>query len=154
MTDRVGKDSPTAIVHRAFEQRRAQSEYLLLRFVQVVDAEVEVKLLGIVRVRPARRLVVLRPLEGEYGPAGNVREGHPPIALRHYLAAEQLPVELGERHRFWAVQGDRLQLANHESVSLVRFVVCGVPNVRCGSAELRQFASRCFGNLPPGYDSR
>src|SRR3712207_1288816 len=69
--------------------RGTECEHLLLGGIDVLDLDVEVELLGTVRVGETRRLMVGRQLEG-YPAAGRLGEHRPRLVLGVELAAQNL----------------------------------------------------------------
>src|SRR4051812_43732218 len=99
------------------EQRRAEPEHLGLGGLDVLHPDVQVLLLGLLRVRPPRRDPRLRALERQLPPA-LVAADHHPGAVAVVLVdphAEHLAVERAERPRVGAVEHGLLQSADQWS---------------------------------------
>lgn len=118
VTCRVCVDPPTALGIAEVEQRGPELENLFLGLVEILDTQVKVELLRASGIRPPRRLMVLRALEGEHEPRVGV-EGRPVavkqpsrIRLVHH-AAEKRQVERGELTHIGTVQHHTLQLGYH-----------------------------------------
>ena len=77
MAGRVREDPPPARVD--VQQRGPEAEDLFLGRVEVRDIEVEVDLLRVLTVGPARRPVVGHPLEAEHQ-TGTLRQTCPGVA--------------------------------------------------------------------------
>jgi hypothetical protein len=116
----VGVDAPAAGGVTGVENRGTESEDLLLGLVEVLDADVEVELLGAVGIRPLRRPMAVNALEGEHH-AGLEVEGRPVVVERPPgigpvdRATEERPVEPGELQGVRTVQHHALQVADHAS---------------------------------------
>ncbi len=96
----------------------AQGEQFLFGLVSITDADVEVQLLGIRRVRPARRDPFGGPLKGQLPQAGLQADDHPAIDIFVDPHAQHLAVKLREPARVGAVDHGLFEASDHsESMS-------------------------------------
>jgi len=98
MSGGIGVDPPIGVraeLVGALQHGCAELEHLSLVRVDVVDIEVEVELLGVLRPGPAWRPIFVHTLECERRPL-EPNHFHPVqvLRLRHHPPAEQLCVEL------------------------------------------------------------
>ena len=105
VTCRVEKDAVAVPARLMLRSSRAQGQHQVYRGVQILDSEVEVKLLGNLLVWPVRSPVVLDPLEPESrtGPTG---ERDVPVTTEAHGHPRQLLVEPGQRLGIVAVESD------------------------------------------------
>jgi hypothetical protein len=128
VTCRVEKDTVAIPARLMLRSSRAQGQHHVYRGVQILDGEVEVKLLGNLLVGPVRSPVVVDPLEPESrtGPTG---ESDVPVTTEAHGHPRQLLVEPGQRLGVVAVESDTPQFGkSHVAISL--FVCEGAGGAR------------------------
>jgi hypothetical protein len=86
--------------------------------VDILDTDVEVQLLWMVGVWPARRHPLGRSLERELARSGFDPDHDPVAEVMIYLHAEHRGVELGERSRLRAVDHSLLEASDHMTILL------------------------------------
>ncbi len=112
VTDRVGEDSEASLV-LTVDTRGAEREQFLLSLVGVTDADIEVQLLRMGRVWPARRDPFTDPLDRQLPQAGLGADNHPAVDVFVDLHAQHLAVELREGARVGAVDHSLLGASDH-----------------------------------------
>jgi hypothetical protein len=133
MPRRIGEGPESRIPAAAVVQRRGtQREHLLLRRIDVLDVDVEMELLRILRIRPPGRPVAQHLLEGE---PDALRQGepHPRRVAVIQLPAEKPLVEGAQRTRVRTVDNGSLQLGNHAG-TLRPAAAANAPAPRTGDA--------------------
>jgi hypothetical protein len=144
VTDGVGEDSKarlTLTVHA----RGAECEQLLLGLVGIADANVEVQLLRMGRVWPARRDPFVDLLESQLPQAGLSADDHPAVDVLVDLHAQHLAVELREATRVGAVDHSLLEASDHaKSMSPRGRAVAGAR----ARADLPGAACQCIRRCP------
>ena len=112
MPRRVAEDTEVFLARRVGHPRGAQFEHIGFGPVDVVDLDVEVELLGAVRIRERGRLMVGGELEGEPAPR-RIIEGHPRLVVGLDVPAQHLGPEFSEPSRVGAVHDDGVQFSDH-----------------------------------------
>ncbi len=112
VTDRVGEDSEARLA-LTLATRGAEREQLFLSLVGVTDANIEVQLLRMCRVWPARRDPFIDPPERQLPQAGLGAGNHPAVDVFVDLHAQRLAVELREGARVGAVDHTLLEASDH-----------------------------------------
>jgi hypothetical protein len=149
---RIGVDTPSAGALSGIEQRRTAGEHMLMRKSEVFDADVEMELLRMGRVRPTRGLVIFHALEREHLTRRCVEgrplaaERPPPVRLIDPAADEGL-VEPGKRQRLCTVHTVHdytLQFADQN----------GLPPLDASlSPSIRLFVAVAMGESKAGLES-
>ena len=112
MTDGVSED-PEARLTFTWDTSGTQGEQFLLGLVGIAHANVEVQLLGVRRVRPARRDPFGDPLEGQLPEAGLQTDDYPAIDAFVDSHPQHPAVELRESARAGAVDHCLFKAADH-----------------------------------------
>jgi hypothetical protein len=111
-------EDPEARLTFTWDTGGTQGEQFLLGLAGITDANVEVQLLGICRVRPARRNPFGSPLKGQLPETGLQADDHPAIDIFIDPHPQHLAVELRERARVGAVDHRLFEASDHtESMS-------------------------------------
>jgi hypothetical protein len=117
VTGGVSED-PEARLSLTWNASGAQGEQFLLGLVGVSDADVEVQLLGMRRVRPARRNPFGDPLKGQLPKAGLSADYHPAVDVLVDSHPQHLAVEQGQSARVGAVDHCLFEASDHTASML------------------------------------
>src|SRR5262245_5954335 len=115
MPDRVGEHAKAGLSRRR-QTTRAESHDGALRGVHIVDPDVEMELLGVLGIWPARRYPCPDALEGELTGAGLDADDDPVLVVLVDTHAEHLGVERGQRPRIRTIDHRLFQPTNHADI--------------------------------------
>lgn len=88
-------------------------QHLGLGFVEVIDTDVDMHLLGMVGIGPARRSQIMHSLERHTRPIRSVTDDDPSRVLLHALHPQQLFVEGGQRRGIGTVDHEAVSAFDH-----------------------------------------
>lgn len=142
MADRVGED-PEAGLAFAREPACAEREDGAFGGVYVLDPDVQMQLLGVLRVRPSRRDPGRRTLKCQRAVTRLAADDHPVAAVLVDLHPQHLRVERRKRSRVRAVQHRLLQPSDHAPIML------GASGQTQRSALLAALGGVAVGMRPP-----
>src|SRR5688572_7957829 len=107
MTCRVEQDAPPIRRRLVSRKRGSEPKGLRLRYVEIVDRNIQVDLLGYRPVGPRRRTVLGDTHGGQ--PASRCLDRHELIVGESYLAADEVSPETGEQRRVITIENYRRQ---------------------------------------------
>ena len=120
VADRVGKDSEAGLTFTS-DTSGTEGEQFLLGLFGISHANVEMQLLGIGRIRPARRDPSSDPLERQLAEARCCADDHPAVDVLIDPHPQHLTVELRQRARVGTVDHCFFEAPDHiESMSARR----------------------------------
>jgi hypothetical protein len=112
VTDGIGEDAKACLTF-SWDTGGTQSKEFPLGPVRITHANIEVHLLGIHRVRPARRNPWGRPLKGQLPKTRSQADDHPTVDVLVDPHAEHPAVELRESARVRAVDHCLFETSDH-----------------------------------------